>query len=429
MVTPLGMLERLCAESKRQMAKLQTTITINGATLKLYNAGMKKGQVRFGLFARDLLTTALMLLDEDFMGEVLRFALLTLGKSYDPLTGEEPGRAIHELAEVEARGLLTHYNAAETSQLLLIVAAEYLRRSRDDRPLYAHREALKSAVDYVLSHIHRGIFWEDPRSCGASKYALRATYWKDAYLPGRSDPAYPVAYILVQAQTAAALRAAAKLAQELPLSLDPQRLEEKAAELAEILSEELWDEDLGFPLIAKDGEGEISGISSDGLHMLAYLRPEDVPRRKLEEICIASRALETPYGFRTYAPGQPGYSPRSYHLGAIWPFEQFFIVKGALIHGQDRPLEVALRVLKALGEMGFPELLYWDEHEGLVNPGTSPGEGCDLQLWTTAYPQAIFRLIEEPVVRPKILEALARSSLRGGESGDIIPRIKAKTEG
>jgi glycogen debranching enzyme len=429
MITPLEMLERLCAESRLQMAKLQTTININDTTLKLYNAGMKKGRIRFGLFARDLLTSALMLQDGDFLREAIGFALLTLGKGYDPLTGEEPGRAIHELTEVEMRGLKTHYNAAETSQLLLIAAAEYLQISRNERLLYAHREAFKSAVDYVLSHIRGGLFWEDPRICGATQYALMATYWKDAHLPGRSDPDYPVAYTLVQAQTADALRASARLAEELPLGLDPLRLEKGAAKLAETLFKELWDEGLGFPLIAKDGRGGISGVSSDGLHMLVYLRPEDVPQQKLEEICVASRLLETPYGFRTYAPGQPDYSPRSYHLGAIWPFEQFFIAKGALIHGQDRPLEVALRALKALGKLGFPELLYWDEQEGLVNPGTSPGEGCDLQLWSTAYPQAVYRLARDSAVRTKVLGALARSSLRGRGPGDIIPRIKSKTEG
>jgi glycogen debranching enzyme len=377
------------------MVKLQTTIAINDTTLKLYNAGMKDGDIKFGLFARDLLTTSLMLQDAGFLKESLKFALLTLGKRYDPITGEEPGRALHEFDEVERRGLKTRYNAAETSQLLLIAAAEYLRLSGDGSPLKEHEERLKAAINYLLSHIREGLFWEDPSICGALRYALMATYWKDSYLPGRVDPGYPVAYTLVQAQTVASLRAAAKLAEALVLGFSPARLDEGAAEMAESLFKELWDEDLGYPLIAKDEGGRIPGFSSDGLHMLAYLRKEDVPQKNLERICAAASSLETPYGFRTYTPGQPGYSTTEYHLGAIWPFEQYFIAKGAIIYEQEELLEISLRAIKALETLGFPELFYWDDRGGLVGPGAVPGEGCDLQLWSVAWPQAVSRLLAQ----------------------------------
>ena len=392
---PLEELERLCAESQQQMTKLRTTITLDDNTLELYNAGMMRGKIRFGLFARDQLTAALMLQDAAFLREPIKFTLMALGKGYDPLTGEEPGRALHEFDDVEIRGLKTRYNAAETSQLLLIAAAEYLAISGDVGFFQGHKERLESTTDYLLSHVREGLFWEDPSICGASRYALRATYWKDSHLPGRLDPDYPLVYTLVQAQTVAGLRAAAELAETLALDFSAVRLEERATGMAESLFKELWDEDLGYPLIAKDGGGRISGVSSDGLHLLAYLRQEDVPSEKLQSICAASRSLETPYGFRTYAPGQPDYSPKSYHLGAVWPFEQFFIAKGAIIHGQKRLLEVCLRVLKALERLGFPELLYADERGQLAGPGAILGEGCDLQLWSAAYPQAVYRLLQD----------------------------------
>ncbi|MCR4405098.1 MAG: hypothetical protein NUW06_07500 [Candidatus Acetothermia bacterium] len=379
------------------MERLRTTITVSGKRLTLYNAGMMGGKTRFGLFARDLLTTALMLRQAGFLEEVIRFALLTMGKRKDPRTGEEPGRVIHEFDEVELRGLSTRYNAAETSQLLLLAANEYLQpQARGDAPLLQeHRRELRAAITYILSHIRDGLFWEDPSTCGANRYALRATYWKDSHLPGREDPSYPVAYSLVQAQTAAALRAAAELSESLDLGLSPARLEAGAQAMVRALFTEMWDEALSYPLIAKDREGPISGISSDGLHLLAYLRPEDLTREKLEAICAAARSLETPYGFRTYAPGQLDYSPTAYHLGAIWPFEQFFIAKGAVTHGRRELLEVALRAGAALERLGFPELCYWDEEGGLRGPGEVPGEGCDLQLWSVAWPQAMVRLAQK----------------------------------
>jgi len=391
----LERIERLGQESKRQLEKLRRAIDIDGITLQLYNAGMKDGKIKFGLFARDLLTTALMLQDAAFLEEAIKFALLTRGKRYNPLTGEEPGRALHEFDDVEIRGLKTRYNASETSQLLVIAAAEYLKISGDTPLLKQHKEGLKAALNYVLSHIREGLFWENPHRCGAHRYALMATYWKDSHLPGRSDPDYPVAYTLVQAQTVATLRATARLAEVINLGSSPARLENLAELMIKRLFTELWDEDLGYPLVAKDRKGGISGISSDGLHLLAYLRREDLPPEKLQRICAASELLETPYGFRTYAPGQPDYSTNAYHLGAIWPFEQFFIAKGALIHGQAGLLKVALRVIKALERLGFPELFYWNERGGLV--GSS--EGCDLQLWSAAWPQAVSRLLAQKSMR------------------------------
>ncbi len=387
--------QELLDAAARGLERLRTTITLDDTQLTLYNSGMSRGRARFGLFTRDLLTTALMLRDPKLLRGAIRFALLTQGKRYDPLTGEEPGRALHEFAEVEIRGLKTHYNAAETSQLLLVASADYLRRSGDRSLAERYNHGLKAALDYILSHIRGGLFWEDPQICGATRYALRATYWKDSRLPGRAEPSYPVAYTLVQAQTVAALRAAAELAETVDLGLSPAELEGQATKGLRALLDELWDKELDYPLIARDGDGPIGGISSDGLHLLAYLRPEDLPPEKLEAICIASRPLETPYGFRTYAPGQPDYSPTAYHLGAIWPFEQFFIAKGALIHRREGLLEVALRVGTALERLGFPELFYWDEQSGLVGPGAVPGEGCDLQLWSAAWPSAMARLLKE----------------------------------
>lgn len=401
--------EKLCTAAEQEMAKLRTNITLGDTALKLYNAGMMHDKVRFGLFARDLLTTALVLQDAEFLKETIRFALLTLGRRCDPLTGEEPGRVIHEFNEVEMRGLKTRYNAAETSQLLLIASADYLRITGDTHFVEDREEGLKAAVSYVLSHIRGGLFWEDPANCGASRYALRATYWKDSRLPGRVDLAYPIAYALVHAQTAAALRAAVELIESVDLGLSPARLEEEASAMGQALLSELWDEDLCYPLIARDEDGPIGGISSDGLHMLAYLRPGDIPQQKLKDICSTSRALETPYGFRTYAPGQPDYSETAYHLGAIWPFEQFFIAKGAIIHGQEKLLKVALKIATALEKLGFPELFYWDEQSGLVGPGAVPGEGCDLQLWTAACPQGMHRLlIDTPDERDRMIDRWRR---------------------
>ncbi len=92
------------------------------------------------------------------------------------------------------------------------------------------------------------------------------------------------------------------------------------------------------------------------------------------------------------APMPPDYSPTGYHQGSIWPFEQWFIARGAVVHGLLEILSVAERVRGAVADLGFVELFYWDEGKGLRGPGVVPGEGCDLQLWSAVVPEGFFRL-------------------------------------
>ncbi|MBC7098906.1 hypothetical protein H5T52_07285 [Candidatus Bipolaricaulota bacterium] len=374
--------------------RLRTTVRVGGDVFFLYNAGLAGEKVKFGIFPRDLLVTGLMLEEVELLRETIRFSLATIGRQQDPTTGEEPGRVLHELQDVRRDGLSSRYSAVETSQLLLIAAKRCLALSGEISP-FAGREGLRAAGEYVLRHVRDGLFWEDPAFCGGKAYFAKATYWKDSHLPGRGEPRYPVAYTLVQAQTAAALRALARLSRPLGLGFSARALEGKAAGIVRSIWTVLWDEELGFPMIALDEGGPIQGISSDALHLLAYLRPGEVPPEKLEAIRAGARRLFTPYGVRTYAPGQPDFSPFAYHLGAIWPYEQYFIALGAQMHGLGQAVENALRVALALQRLGFVELFYWTE-EGLVGPGAVPGEGCGLQLWSAAVPEGFLRLAGAP---------------------------------
>jgi len=387
-------LRALLADSREGLDALEVSLDVNGRTLRLYQAGKQEASVRFGLFGRDLLTVAWMLHDPEVTEPVIRFVCGTLGDRTDPRTGEEPGRGLHEFDEVEQRGLLTRYNASEVSLLLLVVAAAHHRSTGDTALLRELGGPLLSAGDYLHGHLVDGLFTEDPGRCGASRYALRATYWKDSQLPARVDPDYPVVYGLVQAQAVAGLRGLAYLYRRLGR---PQRADASlraADRAAQQLLTTLWDNEHGVPLIARDAAGPIAGCSSDALHLLAYLEPGDVPPERLTSIATAVEALETPYGYRTYAIGQTDYSPIAYHLGGIWPFEQVFIARGARRHGLTRAVSVSQRTVSVLEELGFVELCYWTAEGGLSGPGVIPGEGCDLQLWSVAVPPALLALDE-----------------------------------
>jgi len=380
------LLRRTAEAGREVIEQLRMDVEINGKLLHLYNAGFKEGEKRFGLFARDLFLSGFIMDDPDFLRRVVEFACLTQGREEDPRTGEEPGKVIHEYEHVELRGRETRYNASDTTQLALVALGRLLEEGHEDF-VSSKVPCIRRGLDYLYEHIENDIFWEDPTYCGADRFALRSTYWKDDRLPNRDHPDYPVAYSLVQALTVAAFRAAADMANSLDFDPSGSELTETADRLVEALFTVLWDEETRSPAIARDERGPITGVSSDALHLLAYLEPEDVPREKLDRIVAAAELLETPYGFRTYAPEQTDYSPDSYHLGSVWPFEQYFIARAGRKFGRDSLIKEAGKALRALDEHGFYELFGWDGEE--IEP-----LGCDRQLWSACLPIGLQRLID-----------------------------------
>ncbi len=383
-------LDRLVAAAAAARSELEISTRVGESDLTLYRAGSRAGRDWFGLFGRDLLITALLLREPRFSCDVLRFVSATLGTGRDPRTGEEPGRGLHEFDDVEMRGMSTRYNASDVSLLFLVVAADHLERSEDHELIREIAGGLCAAAEYLVRHCEDGLIWEDPASCGATGYALRATYWKDSHLPGRENPAYPVTYTLVQAQAVAAFRAAGRLAERVSEFPDSRAEWGRRADSAvEGLVSDLWDSTHDRPVIAVDRRGPICGISSDALHMLHFLAPEDLGDRHLASIAREAEALATPFGYRSYAPGQDDYDPHAYHLGAIWPFEQAIIARGAADHGLFGIRDVAFRVVDGLERLGFHELFYWDGAGELEGGTAVDGQGCDLQLWSLAVPVAL----------------------------------------
>lgn len=379
-------LSELTANARVQLQELEREFETNGKSLTLYRAGIKDNEVRFDLFSRDLLLSALMRGNTSFLKRTLEFAFHTQGTKKDPKTGEEPGKVIHEYQTIKRKGLKTHYNACDVTQLTLIGLSRYLEASGDIDFLNRWKENVKAGLDYILRHLDEGLFRESPAYSNAKNYALNSTYWKDEQIPEREEPDYPVVYSLVQAQTISALRAVAGIANKIDWGGNPDDLEQKAEELRKKLFSELWNSELDYPVVAWDQKGKVSGITSDGLHILYYLREGDIPEDKLNSIMNASTQLETPYGFRTYAPDQPGYAPENYHLGSVWPFEQYFIASVGKRLNRSRLEDIAFGSLDAITEHGFYELFSWNGEK--LKP-----LGCEKQLWTACLPIGLSRLI------------------------------------
>jgi len=343
----------------------------------------------FGYFFRDGVTAAMMRSDWDDLKTSLRIAALTQGRIKDSITGEEPGKIIHEFPEKDdlggERAFRSTYSSCDGANWFIIGHHSLWKAIGDTALLEQQRGNLRAALQYNFTHMDsQGMFYEDPLYCGdETRKRIRVTIWKDSGLLGREGgkPFFPTAYALQQALIRRAFRDAADLAEVVNLGYNPGELRRFACLARDRIFDDLWDSDLGTVAFAIDRGEKIRGIFSDGLSLLAYLEPEDVPPEKLSSLIETGMQLATPYGFRTspHPAPFPDDHPESYQLGTIWPFDQWMIHQAGQRHSIPQLISVSLGCLDALDQEGFAEFLRYDDATGKLRWG-----GYDTQLWSVS---------------------------------------------
>ena len=339
-------------------------INING--FELYQAG--PGYPRN--FPRDSFTSGILAQDPEMLFNQILYCNTKLGRTKNPITGEEPGKDFHEDGGAIIRNLSTEYNNCDVTAMALIAYSTYLKLTRDRAFIKKQTKFIKKRVNYIFTHINpEGLFVEDPKFSNAVGYALKVTYWKDSEIPGRvgGQPVYPVVYTLPHIQNMCGLRAAAKL-------LNDTKLIKAANKMSKAL-EQLWDNKLGAFYIAKDALGPIQGISSDTLHGLFYLESSDLTVKQILAIKKSSKILETPIGYTTLDPKTAAKIKDPYHSQAVWTHEQAIINAGAKKFGLAHIQEVSRKITR-LRDIRFEHFVLTDKglYEGRANP----------QLWAIA---------------------------------------------
>src|SRR3989338_7256299 len=129
--------------------------------LRLYNAGLP----RFPrLFPRDLLFSAFLFRDREFLHDVLEFCASQQGTKKDAFTGEEPGKIPHEIPGVEfvheGTPYSTQFSAADTTAAYLIGLGRYRAWGGDMSFVKGQKESALRALDHILSHLDKdAVFW------------------------------------------------------------------------------------------------------------------------------------------------------------------------------------------------------------------------------------------------------------------------------
>ncbi len=339
--------------------------------ITLYSAGLPSYPANF---TRDGILSAILMRDAKMLRDQLIYCSFLQGTKKDSKTGEEPGKIFHEMPPFLTEGYSTDYNACDTTALFLIGHDEYLNMTGDDYFIKKQHHYLEKAVTYILHHLVNYLFVEDPKYADAKRYALKVTYWKDSHISNREHgiPAYPAVFTLAHVQNMKALRSAARL-------LGAKDLEKKAEEMNKHLFI-LFDDKRGVFHIGLDQKGFFPGVSSDNLHILYYLEPDQIKTEKVRKIVEATKSLETKRGYLTLSTHDISLQHDiahhyGYHTNTVWPFEQAFIHLGAKKFNLPHVMEVCERIIPYLHD--FPELLHVDEFK-VHKKGNAP------QLWTIA---------------------------------------------
>jgi glycogen debranching enzyme len=324
------------------------------------------------LFGRDSLIAALQLLPvrPDIAHATLRELARLQGRVHDPLTGEEPGKILHEhrhgLTEHLAKlgwgallrdGELRYYGSADSTSWFLVLLA-----SLDDRALTAELEpAWRAAAGWLERALERGGGLVRYGAPGASEGpGLTQQGWRDAVDPLdpaqegggilRGDgtrPSPPVADVDCQAAALMALRGLALLSGE----PEPRAA---AVRLRERIGAAFGPETMAL----EEGEVEVRGAGSQLGWLLWSGALEDEQAALVAERLTAPDVL-TDFGLRTLSSRHSAFAPHSYHRGAVWPFDSWLGCGGLAAAGLgDEAERVRTGVLRALQRLGGAPELY-----------------------------------------------------------------------
>ncbi len=355
---------------------------------------LRAGSPRYStLFGRDSLISAWQTLKYDprIAESTLRVLASYQGRRMDPRSEEEPGKILHEhrfdpasQKELPDWGF-PYYGSIDSTLLFLILADEYERRTGDERLAADLWPALLAAHRWmdVDGDIDGDGFIEYQRK---NPRGLFHQGWKDGSVDHlRIEP--PVAMVEVQGYAVAAHRAFSTLAERHGQRELAREAQAQAIHVGDALNRTFWMPDAGYYALALDGQKQLRrAVASNPGHLPLM---GVVPRERMA--ALVSRLFRddmwTAYGVRTHATSEPDFDPHGYHLGTVWPHDNWFLYRGLRATGFHREADrVRGALLRAYEELnGIPEL-YAVVDDRLIDLSATPKAGTranPLQAWST----------------------------------------------
>jgi glycogen debranching enzyme len=313
----------------------------------------------------------------------------------DPRTDAEPGKILHEVrtGEMCRTGELpfaAYYGSVDATPLWLILLGETHDWTGDD----ALVDRLWPNALAALSWIDR---YGDLDGDGFVEYRRRAETglinqgWKDSTdairdREGRTaEP--PVALAEVQGYVHDAKRRMARLARHRGEAELADRLDGEADRLRSRFNEAFWMADGSRYAMALDRDKRPMDALASNMGQALWGGIVDPARASAVVGQLSGPALDSGWGVRTYAAGQPGYNPLGYHTGSVWPHDNALIVAGIKRYGFDLEASaLAGRIFEAaqrFPDLRLPELYCGFDRRDVGVPVPYP-VACSPQAWSAA---------------------------------------------
>ena len=316
----------------------------------------------------------------------------------------EPGKILHELrrGRLVQLGIDPHgpyYGTHDATQLFLILLDEYERWTGDRAFLRKLEPAARRALEWIdrEGDLDGDGFLEYQ---SRSAKGLRNHCWRDSdagiQFADGSIPKLPIATCEIQGYTYDARRRTARLAREVWQDEDlAAEQERKAKQLREQFNRDFWDDELGFYVLALDGDKrQVDAVTSNPGHLLWS---GIVPRNRAR--LVADRLLRddlfSGWGIRSLSSEMRGYNPLRYHGGTVWPHDSALCAEGMRRYGLRRQAGVICRAILEAAvafEYRLPELFAGFKRDGTDVPVPYP-DALAPQAWAAGAPLLALRTL------------------------------------
>ncbi len=356
----------------------------------------------------------------------------------DPAADAEPGKILHEhrTGEMSRSGELpyaAYYGSVDATPLWLILLGETFDWTGD-----------AALVDRLWPNALAALGWIDGATGpdGFVTYQRRAPGgllnqgWKDSAdairdrAGRRIEP--PIALAEVQGYVHDAKRRMARLADRRG---DPElaaRLTREADELKARFEAAFWSDELDGYAMALGADGTVADAFGSNMGQALWGGIVSAERASSVVDRLTGEPMDSGWGVRTYAAGQPGYSPLGYHTGSVWPHDNALITAGFKRYGFDVEAgALAGRIFEAaqqFPDFRLPELFCGFDRGNVPVPVPYP-VACSPQAWSAAAPLLLVRTMlgmradasagRLELVRPHLphwLTKLTVTNLRLGEA-------------
>lgn len=386
----------------------------------LYSLKDRKGYLRANttnydrLFGRDSLIAAWQLLDWNpgICKATLDILANFQGEVFNEDREEEPGKIIHETDigtewHPDVPFPFPYYGSVDSTPLFCIIFGLYVEKTNDNKFLMAHWKNLLHAMHWMEEYGDRDgdMFLEYERK---NPNGLYHQGWKDSVDDHlRMDS--PVAIVEAQGYYYMALNVMSRMAERQGEKELAEEWYGKAEQLKLLFNQAFWMEEEGFYALGLDGrKQQRKAITSNpGLLLFTGIVDDDKVDRMVDR--LFQEDLWTKYGIRTHATTEPDFEALSYHLGTIWPHDNWMIAEGLHKVGkEDRYEDVKkgiLRALEAIGYQYIPE--YYAVREGNIYWTSKAGNP---QAWTVG---ALFNFLGVlPTLQEKVLRQIPTPRFR-----------------